>query len=405
MTTEALPALSEDTVRAASTAANEPQWLLDQRLAAVRTFNAMSMPDPLDEEWRRTDISVFDLSTATGEGTLSAAFLGDGKPANVVFTDLATAARDSEALVKQHLHSVVQPTEWKLGALQAAVWQGGGFVYVPRGVEVEVPLTYEISASGARVAPHLLVVAEAGSSVTILQNTFSADSDAQSMVTGAVEIIAAQDSRVRFVELQAWGNNTYNFSTIRARVGQGAEVTAVLIGLGGRVTKTKLEAHLVGEHASAELLGVSYGKDNQQFDYVTLQEHVAAHTISDLLFKAALTDASSDVWRGTVHIGKGGAGSEANQTSRNLLLSEEAKAAPIPILEIEAYDISKCSHGASAGPLDEEQSFYLESRGIPRDEAQKLLVDAFFQQVIDRIPSEQIREQAQQALAAKIGGV
>ncbi len=403
-TTSNVPLISEEAIRDISGRANEPQWLLERRLEALRAYNAMSMPNPLDEEWRRTDISDLDLDTASSEGVLSAAYLGDGLPANVVFTDLAGAARDNEALVKQHLHSLVKPSEWKLGALQASVWQNGGFLYVPRGVEVEVPVTYEISATGTRVAPHLLIVAEAGSNVTILQSTYSADADAQSMITGAVEIVAGPDAHVHFIEIQGWGSNAYNFSTVRARLDQGAELTAALVGLGGRLTKTRLEVELAGEHAQAALLGVSYGNASQHFDYITLQEHVGPRTVSDLLFKAALTDAASEVWTGTVRIGKGGAGSEANQTSRNLLLSHEAKAAPIPILEIEAYDILRCSHGASAGPLDEEQSFYLESRGIPRDVAQRLLVDAFFQQAIDRIPSEQVREHAERALAAKIGG-
>jgi Fe-S cluster assembly protein SufD len=407
MTTSAnAPSITEQTVRDLSQHANEPSWLLQRRLDAFRAYEAMAMPDPMDEEWRRTDISDFNLDTESeSDGSLSAAFLGDGLPQNVVFTDLSGAARDHEALVKEHLHSLVKPTDWKLSALQAAVWQNGAFLYVPRGVEVEVPLTYEISASGTRVAPHLLIVAEAGSSVTLLQNTYSADAEAQSLICGAVEIIAKQDARVRFVELQGWGKSAYNFSTIRAHLDRGAELTAALVGLGGRLTKTRLEVELAGEGSRAELFGVNFGNANQHFAYVTLQDHVAPRTVSDLLFKAALTDAASEVWMGTVRIQKGGAGSEANQTSRNLLLSGEAKAAPIPVLEIEAYDILRCSHGASAGPLDEEQRFYLESRGIPQAEAERLLIDAFFQQVIDLLPGDHIREHAQRALAAKIGGV
>src|SRR5262249_35213055 len=160
-------------------------------------------------------------------------------------------------------------------------------------------------------------------------------------------------------------------------------------------------AYMNGEGSRAEILGVTFGAGKQHFDYNTLQEHVAPHTTSDLLFKAALTDASSEVWYGTVHIGKGASESQANQTSRNLLLSDQAKAAPIPVLEIEAYDVLRCSHGASAGPLDEEQSFYLESRGIPAKEAQRLLVEAFFHEVVDRIPNEALRERVESVLQAK----
>jgi Fe-S cluster assembly protein SufD len=160
---------------------------------------------------------------------------------------------------------------------------------------------------------------------------------------------------------------------------------------------------LEGEGARADLAGLSFGDGRQHFDYTTLQDHVGPRTASDLLFKAALDDEASEVWYGTVRIRKGASQSDANQTSRNLLLSDHAKAAPIPVLEIEAYDVLRCSHGAAAGPLDEEQRFYLESRGIPAGEAERLLVEAFFQPVLDRMPAAAIRTRIEKALASKIG--
>jgi Fe-S cluster assembly protein SufD len=252
------------------------------------------------------------------------------------------------------------------------------------------------------VAPHLLIVADEDSSVTVIQETYSNDRDVTALVSDAVEIIAKSHARVRFLEVQRWGSNVFNFSTVRARLDRGAELTAALVGLGSRLTKTKLEAILDGEGASAELLGLSFGDGNQHFDYGTLQDHIAPRTSSDLLFKAALQDSASEVWTGTVHIRKGASQSQANQTSRNLLLSDHAKAAPIPVLEIEAYDVLRCSHGASAGPLDEEQRFYLQSRGIPAAEAERLLVEAFFQPVLDRMPAAAVRERLERALTAKI---
>jgi Fe-S cluster assembly protein SufD len=431
MTTSATaPAITEETIRRISQDAKEPAWLLERRLDALRAYNGMSMPDPMAEEWRRTDISELDLdavllveqpkpATLPNLGTKTEDFGGtvavapdgrtywaqNGDLGGAVFIELQRAVHEHEALVREFMHSVVKPNEWKLGALQAAVNHGGAFVYVPRGVEIELPLHYYVSSGGAATFPHLLVVADEGSSVTIMQETHSKDSEQQSLVTGAVEIIAKQDARVRFVELQTWGKKTYAFSTIRARLDRGAHLTAGLAGLGGRLSKTRLEVELTGEGASAELLGLTHGNASQHFDYITLQDHIAPRTSSNLMFKAALDGASSEVWTGTVRIQRGAGGSEANQTSRNLLLSPDAKAAPIPVLEIEAYDIQRCSHGASAGPLDEEQRFYLESRGIPPAEAERLLVDAFFQQVIDMLPGEHIRERVERALAAKIGGV
>jgi Fe-S cluster assembly protein SufD len=406
MTTRAnAPAVTEDSVRQLSQRNNEPEWLLERRLDARRAYDAMSMPNPLEEEWRRTDLSRIDLEAAlaaTGDAAIE--LRGEGLPAGVVFADLHAAARSHEAIVKQHLHTLVQASEWKLAALQAAAWQGGALVYVPAGIEVEVPLSYQLRQDGAPLLPHLLIVTEPNSSVTVIQDVSGEAVSGWSLLSGAVEIVAGADSRVRFVDINRLGTaGSAAFSTIRARLDGGAELSAALVGLGGTLSRTKLEVTLAGEGSRAELLGLAFGDGKQHFDYVTLQDHVAPRTASDLLFKAALDGESSVVWTGTVRIQKGASASEANQTSRNLLLSEHAKAAPIPVLEIEAYDVLKCSHGATAGPLDEDQRFYLESRGIPPAQAQTLLVDAFFREVIDRLPQGVDREALDKAFAAKIG--
>jgi len=406
MTTRAnAPSITEDTLRALSQRHNEPEWLLQRRLDAWRAYEAMSMPNPLEEEWRRTDLSRVDFEEAlAATGDTATELRGGGQIPGVVFMDLHAAARDHEALIQQHLHSLALPAEWKLGSLQAAAWQDGALVYVPAGVEVEMPLSYLLRHNGAPLIPHLLIVAEPNSSVTVVQDSSGEAPAGWSLLSGAVEIVAAADSRVRFVDINRLGSGSVAaFSTIRAHLDRGAELSAALIGLGGALSRTKLEVTLAGEGSRAELLGLAFGDGKQHFDYITLQDHVAPRTASDLLFKAALDGESSAVWTGTVRIQKGASQSEANQTSRNLLLSKHAKAAPIPVLEIEAFDVLKCSHGATAGPLDEDQRFYLESRGIPPAEAQSLLVDAFFREVIDRLPAGVDRESLDQAIAAKIG--
>ena len=404
-TSVSAPTMTEAAVREIASRHQEPEWLLERRLAALRVFEGMSMPNPLAEEWRRTDLSPVDFDgalAATRAGSVE--LKAQGLKPRVVFADLATAARDHEALIKQHLHSLVLPSEWKLAALQAAAWVNGAFVHVPAGVEVEVPLSYLLRQNGAPLLPHLLIVTEPNSSVTVIQDVSGEAPSGWSLLSGAVEIIAGADSRVRFVDINRLGSGaSATFSTMRARLDRGAELSAALIGLGGTLSRTKLEVTLAGEGSRAELLGVAFGDGKQHFDYVTLQDHIAPRTASDLLFKAALDGESSTVWTGTVRIQKGASASEANQTSRNLLLSEHAKAAPIHVLEIEAYDVLKCSHGATAGPLDEDQRFYLESRGIPPAEAQALLVEAFFREVIDRLPEGVDREALDRAITAKIG--
>jgi len=397
--------INEATITALSQRLGEPGWLLQRRLDALRAYEAMSMPNPLDEEWRRTDLSRIGLEealAATGEASVE--LRAEGLPNGVVFGDLSQAAKTHESLVKQHLHDLVKPSEWKLGALQASAWQDGAFVYVPANVEVEVPLLYATVQNGAPVFSHLLIVAEPNSSVTVIHESRGEAPSGWSLASGAVEIVARPDSRVRFVDLQRMGEGgVASFSTIRANLDKGAELSASLVGLGSALSRTKLEVTLAGEGSRAELLGLGFGNGKQHFDYVTLQDHVAPRTASDLLFKAALDGESSAVWNGTVRIQKGAGQSEANQTSRNLLLSEHAKAAPIPVLEIEAYDVLRCSHGATAGPLDEDQLFYLESRGVEPVDAERLLVEAFFREVLDRLPPGVDQEELEAAIASKLG--
>ena len=416
MTTRATaPSITEEAVRELSRRSNDPQWFADRRIEAFRSYEAMSMPDPLfEEEWRRTDISGLDLPaalTASGEAQTRRGAQGtdatvqvnrvEGLPAGVFFGSFEEA-REHDGLLQRVLGTLVKADEWKLAALQASLVQQGTLVYVPRGVELEAPLSLLHSSEGKAMFPHLVIYAEPGSAVTLLQDSRSPDVDTQLLASSAVEIFAMQDARVQFVDLQRWGSNAFNFSTMRVRLERGAQFTGALIGLGGRVSRTKLEVDLVGEGASAQLFGLSFGSDRQHFDYTTLQNHIAPHTSSDLAFKAALTDSASEVWYGTVRIHKGASQSEASQTSRNLLLSDHAKAAPIPVLEIEAHDILRCSHGATAGPLDEEQRFYLESRGIPPAETEQLLVEAFFRELIDRLPNERLRESVAEQLFARL---
>ncbi len=397
--------VTEESLRTLSGAQNEPEWLLERRLEAYRTYEETPMPDPRAEEWRRTDISFIDFDEALSQaGEPSVELISQDLPAGVIFADLATAAREHESLVKEYLHSVVAADEWKLGALEAAAWSHGALLYIPRSVEVKSPVRFVLRQNGAPAFPHLLVIAEANSSVSLIQESTGGASSGWSLVSGAVELICKADSRVSYLDLQNLGmEKAVTFSTVRAKIERGAQVTATLIGLGGKVAKTKLDASLVGEGGRAVLIGLSLGGENQHFDYQTLQDHLAPRTSSDLLFKAALDDASSNVWYGKVRIHKGASQSEAAQSSRNLLLSNHAKAAPIPVLEIEAFDILRCSHGATAGPVDPEQLFYLESRGIPPEQAERLLIEAFFQEVVDRVPDETFRDRLMQDITKKIG--
>lgn len=397
------------------------------------------MPDPLSEEWKRTDATRLTLDgllpSAPSRGAIAGAaelpkelrslwdereeLAGrivqhdsdivyralDEKLAaqGVVLTDLHTAAREHEALVREHLESLVPPVEWKYLSLHGALWSGGCLVYVPQGVEVELPIEYAagVTTQGLASFPHLLIVAEANSKVTVVQEGTSPTLDKLNVIAGAVEVIVKEGAQVRFVDVQRWGRNVQDFSTMRASLAKDASFQAILLGLGGGLTKSRLDVLLKEEGARAELLGLFFGDSDQHFDYDTRQDHVAPRTESDLLFKAALTDRAAFVWNGVVDVRKTASQASANQTSRNLLLSDTASASPTPILEISAYDVLRCSHGATVGPVDREQVFYLQSRGIPHDEAERMLVDGFFAEVLERVPSERLRRRVAKVLAEK----
>jgi Fe-S cluster assembly protein SufD len=430
--TRGLPAATRSLAEEISARHDEPSWLRERRIAAWERYEAMDLPDPGEEEWRRTDVRAIDLGGITPyapapadaslpafdvgdvagrielrDGELVRAALSDELAAQgVVVTDLHTAAREHAELLRQHLGSAVKDDEWKYLALNAALWRGGVFVSVPKGVVVRAPLHVMTSAtaSGTAVFPRTLIVVGREAELRIIDETASPDAASAGFVSGAVEIIAEDGAHVEYYSVNRWGHGVYNFNTVRALVGRDSSFLAMAAGIGSKLTKMRLDSIMPQSGARTELLGVTFGDGDQHFDYNTLQDHIGGHTTSDLQFKAALTDSASLVWYGVTRIQPTAGGSEANQTSRNLLLSEHAKAAPIPILEIAAYDVSKCSHGATAGPVDEEQLYYLQARAISRQVAEQMLVEGFFADVVDRVPDERLRGRIMDAVLAKIGG-
>ena len=424
-----LPAVMEADVEALIARGDEPQWLVDRRRSAWRTYEAMDLPDLGDEEWRRTDVRAmrFDgvrLVTAAAAADVARDVLLAGqivqrdadvvsvqlddalKARGVILCDLRTAAREHSELLKRYLSDAVQPSEWKFIALNAALWSGGCFLYVPKGVEIELPvqLLTDVSAAGGASFPHTVIVAEQHSKVTFIDESRSADGAATGFVSAAVEIYVGDGAKVEYYDINRWGENVYNFKTVRAILGRDAEFLGMAAGIGSKMTKMRIDTEMPQAGAIVKLLGVTFGDGTQHFDYNTLQNHVGQHTISDLQFKSALTDSASLVWYGITRINETAAGSEANQTSRNLLLSEHAKASPIPILEIKAHDVSKCSHGATAGPVDENELFYLQARAIPRDVAERMLVEGYLASVADLIPNIDLRARIMTAMLAKAGG-
>jgi Fe-S cluster assembly protein SufD len=427
----ALPFREAD-VRRLSGEANEPAWMLEHRLSAWRTSNGLPIPGPQDEAWRRTDLHRLHadkLSLQSADATAVAPDLlqplasqthgallvlqpgspSDRRvdvplPAGVVFCDWKTAAREHSELLRAYQASLVPPGEGKFAALSQALATDGVFVYVPAGTELQVPLHSVLWApgSGSAFFSRLLVVVDRGASLTYVHETASpTDSQGQSMHAGVVELLVAEDARLTFVELQNWGEHVYNLTHERSRVERQGKLDWIFGAVGSRLTKNFTELTLAGEGAEGRMSGFYFAGGDQHLDHDTQQNHLAPHTTSDLLFKGALVGKSRSVWQGMIYVAPGAQKTDGYQANRNLILSKQARADSIPGLEILADDV-RCTHGATVGQLEEEPVFYLMSRGLPRPEAERLVIDGFFSPIMERIPFEGVRERFQRMIDGKL---
>jgi Fe-S cluster assembly protein SufD len=271
-------------------------------------------------------------------------------------------------------------------------------------VTIAEPLVSQFwsAGSGSAVLPHSLVIGGKGSRFQYVDEFRGADLQEAALASGSAEVFLEEGANVGYVALQHWGIKTWQFANQRFKLGRDSTLKAMAIGLGGHMARLRVEAILEGPGSSAELRGLFFGTGDQAFDFRTLQDHVGPHTTSDLLFKGALRDRARSVYVGVVRVEPEARGSSSNQANRNLLLSEKAKATSEPILEILNNDILRCSHGATVGPVDPEHLFYLESRGIPHQVAERMLVQGFLGEVLDRITVPQVREAVDQELSARL---
>jgi len=324
------------------------------------------------------------------------------KQKGVIFTDLRSAFSNHPGIVEKILGETVNAEEGKFAALAAAYAQDGILLYVPKNVVVEEPLHSILWGPGIGLAhiSHLLVWIDDGASATFVHESASPTEDGQSFHAGIVEIKVGRRANFKFVELQSWGNNVWNFSHERARVERDGYLDWIFGAVGSHLTKNFSEMDLAGEGASGRMSGFFFTDGSQHLDHDTQQNHLAPHTTSDLLFKGALKGKSRSVWQGMIYVAPGAQKTDGYQANRNLVLSEDARADSIPGLEILADDV-RCTHGATVGRLEQEPMFYLESRGIPPKEAERILVEGFFDPIMQRIPFDGVRERFQQAILSK----
>jgi Fe-S cluster assembly protein SufD len=316
----------------------------------------------------------------------------------VIFLGLDRAMAEHSDLIEKRLHALVPAERTKFSALHAAFRTGGVFLYVPAGVSVELPLqslTY-VDAEGLAVFPHSIVVAEEGADVTFIERFVSRPLE-RALSDAVTEIFVGPGARVRYVSLQDWGEGMTHLSVQRALLDRDAELRSLAVAFGGSLSRTEVESVLSAPGGHSEMLGVYFTDGAQHFDHRSLQDHVAPHCGSEVLYKGALKGRSRAVYSGWVHVRKDAQRTDAFQTNRNIVLSDQAKADSIPNLEIEANDV-RCGHAASVGPVDEDVRFYMQSRGIPAEEAERLIVTGFFQEVLDRVPLPELRETLERAI-------
>jgi Fe-S cluster assembly protein SufD len=383
----------------------EPGWLRERREAAFATFERLPNPSKTDEEWRRTDVSRLDpnqysrLEHLDGQKLV----LPEALPHGVILEPLRVAAEKHRELVEPRLFSLVHADRDRFTALHAAFFTGGTFLYVPDGVVIDKPIIGQHFSheGGTSVLPHTLILAGKGSKFDYLDEYIAENDGEDGYRSGSTEIFAGEGSTVGYVAVQKWGRNVWHFSDQRAELARDATLRLFNVTLGGKFSKTRVEASLAGEGANAELKAIYFASGEQFFDFHTLQDHRVGNTRSDLLFKGALQDTSRTVYAGLIRIEKHAARSDAYQANRNLVLSDKAKATSIPMLEIDNNDV-RCTHGATVGPVDPEHLFYLRSRGIPENTAKRMLIQGFFGDVLDRIPFEHARRLVEAELESRI---
>jgi Fe-S cluster assembly protein SufD len=335
------------------------------------------------------DLDVSGLAVVSEDGIAI-----ERAPEGITFEPLTDAA--------ERLYSLVG---WdnKFTAHNAAMWTHGLLVHVPKGVTLEKPLYVRIANSieGGSLFWRLLVVAEAGSRFSLVEEYTSTSPQLSGYSNAAVELFVEQEAKLEYVSVQNYSQETWHFATHHATVARDAELDWVAGGFGSKKGKIRIQNDLNGPGATSRVTGAYFADGDQHLDYDTFQEHAAPNTESDFAFKGALRDTASAVWRGMIRVEPDAQKTNAYQENRNLLLSPTAHADSIPGLEIMANDV-RCTHGATLGRVDRDMLFYLMARGLSRAEAERLIVRGFFQDVLDRVEIEPVREALGAALEARI---
>jgi Fe-S cluster assembly protein SufD len=378
---------------------DEPAWLAESRRAAFARYEALPQPTDATPGWRRLSLEGIDLHAPAPEPSrIDLRFSQADRTRGLVVSSLGSArAAHGDALPETIGAAHTGKSVGRYAALAEALWQGGAVVTAPAGFQASEPVYIDVVSGPYH---RVIVMAGANSKLTVVETHREADR----LSAGIVDVICGQGASVHYVHVQDCARSASVFSHQRATLARDARLVSLNFGIGGRLSRSDVEVELCGHNAESDMLGLVFAEGQQEFDYHTLQGHRSANTRSDLLFKSALDDRSHSAYTGVIIIDRGAQRSVAYQANRNLLLSEGARADTEPMLEIEADDV-RCTHGATVGPVDEEQLFYARSRGLAPDDAARLIVDGFFQEVFEKFGEPLVTETLREKVAPHLGRV
>jgi len=404
-----------------------PEVLRTYRSDAWQIYQDLPFPTLKDEAWRRTSLRDFDFNSvqlagvdnnprksfSASSGVIheriykerSTALLSPAgveirvseniKKSGVLFSSLTEAAEKNPKLVEKVLGKIVAPEEGKFAAAIGAFASEGIFIYVPKGVQVTEPLFGIVMGGGGGTAHffHTLIYLEENASLNYLQETISPSDQEMPSLTGEnLEIHVGKNAHLNITELQSYGEMVWSFGHKKALVEQDGSVEWEIGALGSALSKHFVSVDLIGQGAEGRVSGMFLADQDQHLSYNTLQRHIAPRTTSDLLFKGALNGNSRSVWRGMIYVAPGARYIDGYQANRNLVLDPAARSDSIPGLEILNNDV-RCTHGSTVGKIDQEQLFYLLSRGISEREAKQLIIQGFFEDILSRFSVQEVGEE------------
>ena len=407
-----------------------PEWLRARRAESFTAFASTPLPSESEEVWRYTPIDKLDLDQfaparepGDGDGA-GAALLGSvsaalgatagtvlvesGRPTGISAADGFAFGTATDVVTAHEMLGSVQRGGDALVRLNDALLPDAVFVDVPDGVTVESPILVVHWSAGGAAFPRTVVRAGKGARVSVFEVYAGALGSERSLVVPVTELAAQAEASLSYVSLQVLGASAWSIARLAARGDAGSLLRTFTVGLGGAYGRVRADVSVDGKEARSEILSAYLGDGTQVHDIRTLQDHAAPKTNSELLCQGAVAGRSRSVYSGLIRVHRGAVRSDARQTNHNLVLDEGAHADSVPNLDILENDV-KCSHASTVGPIDEDQRYYIESRGVAPEVAEGLIVRGFFDAIIDRGPipavTPLLEQEVHDRLEAALGGV